>query len=183
MSEPLDSETKEWLKQQAAEARQKRSALFAEMTAKARALQLAEAREVLASIPPLPPNQTRNFEKIFEAPPLSGEEKGEPRTIEGTVFEIYGVMTGNMSGSDDFTAFRVISEGERISSWRKGSLELTRGNFARIKYLQRGRDDDDDHIDDPVLEVWVDSGTKGWDGETCGTLRTPTTKQERGDRL
>jgi hypothetical protein len=65
MSEPLDTEMEEWLKQQAAQAQRERSALFAKMAATARALQLAEARGVLASIPPPLPNQTRSFRKIF----------------------------------------------------------------------------------------------------------------------
>jgi hypothetical protein len=155
--EQMDPEMQQWLKEQAAQARRERAALFAKMAAEARTRQLAEAREVLASIPPPLAGQSRSFLKIFESSPASEERKGEPRTIEGTVFDIYGVVTGNMSGSDDFDAFRVISDGDLITSWRKDSLDVTRRNFVRIKYLHRGRVDDDDHLDDPILEVWVAS--------------------------
>jgi hypothetical protein len=38
--------------------------------------------------------------------------------IEGTVFDIYSVMTGGMGGDDDFLAFKIISDGDRMTSWR-----------------------------------------------------------------
>jgi len=80
--------------------------------------------------------------------------------IEGTVFDIYSVMTGGMSGDDDFLAFKVIGKGDQMTSWRKDSIELALEDYIRIKFIlvksiiSRG-DDDDDHIDDPILEVWI----------------------------
>jgi hypothetical protein len=158
-----DPELKEWLEEQAVKARRERAELYTKLEAEARTRQLSEAGEILASIPPLLPGQSRTFVKIFEAAPSTEERKGELRTVEGIVFDVYGVETGSMSGSDNFDAFNVISDGDLITSWRKDSLEVRRRNFVRIKFLQRDHLDDRDHIDDPVLEVWVDStGPYGW---------------------
>jgi len=68
-------------------------------------------------------------------------------------------MTGGMGGDDDFLAFRIISDGDQMTSWRKGSIKVTLGDVVRIKFVLAksviSRGSDDDHIDDPILEVWV----------------------------
>ena len=68
-------------------------------------------------------------------------------------------MTGSMSGDDDFLAFKVISHGDQMTSWRKGSIDLALGNVVQIKFVLIksiiSRGNDDDHIDDPILEVWI----------------------------
>jgi hypothetical protein len=156
----LDPEMKEWLAQQAAIARQERAELYTRLKAEADAENLERARSVLASIPPPLPEQVRTFVKIYEAPASSSTPDGEIQLIEGTVFDIYSVMTGGMSGDDDFLAFKVISHGDRMTSWRKGSIDLALEDYIRIKFvfvksvISRG-DDDDDHIDDPILEFWI----------------------------
>jgi len=149
----------EWLAEQAAIARQKRAELYDRMKAEADAKDLTRARSVLASIPPPLPGGVRTFVKIHEAPAPSSKPDGEIQLIEGTVFDIYSVMTGGMGGDDDFLAFKVISNGDQMTSWRKGSIDLALGNVVQIKFVLIksviSRGNDDDHIDDPILEVWV----------------------------
>jgi len=158
--EPLDPEMKEWLAQQATIARQERAELYTRLKTEADAENLIRARRVLASIPPPLPGEARTFVKIHEAPASSSTPDGEIQLIEGTVFDIYSVMTGGMSGDDDFLAFKVIGKGDQMTSWRKDSIELALEDYIRIKFIlvksiiSRG-DDDDDHIDDPILEVWI----------------------------
>lgn len=156
--EPLDPEMQAWLAEQAAISRQERAELYERMKAAADAEDLRRARRVLASIPPPLAGQVRTFVKIHEAPRPSTSD-GEIQVIEGTVFDIYSVMTGSMSGDDDFLAFKVISDGDRMTSWRKGSIDLALGNVVRIKFVLLksviSRGNDDDHIDDPILEVWI----------------------------
>lgn len=157
--EPLDPEMQAWLAEQAAISRQKRAELYERMEAEADAENLTRARSVLASIPPPLSGQVRTFVKIREAPASSSMPDGEIQLIEGTVFDIYSVMTGGMSGDDDFLAFKMISDGDRMTSWRKGSFDLALGDYVRIKFVLVksiiSRGDDDDHIDDPILEVWI----------------------------
>jgi|GEM_PF-3741677 len=157
--EPLDPEMQEWLTQQAAVARRERAELYERMEAEARAENLTRARRILASIPPPVPGQVRTVVKVHEAPPSSSTPDGEIQVIEGTVFDIYSVMTGGMSGDDDFLAFKIIGDGDRMTSWRKGSIGVALEDYVRIKFVfvksVISRGDDDDHIDDPILEVWI----------------------------
>jgi hypothetical protein len=157
--EPLDPEMQEWLAEHAAIARRERAELYDRMKTEADALHLAEARKVLASMPPPLPGQIRTFVKLHDAPPPSSDADGPVQVIEGTVFDICSMMTGHMDGSDDFDAFRVISDGDQMTSWRKGSINVARGDYVRIKFVLVksiiSRGNDDDHIDDPILEVWI----------------------------
>lgn len=157
--EPLDPEMQSWLAEQAAIARQERAELYDRLKAAADADDLERARGVLASIPPPIAGQVRSFVKIHEAPALSSPPDGEIQFVEGTVFDIYSVMTGSMSGDDDFLAFKLIGSGDQVTSWRKGSIDVELGNLVRIKFIfvksVISRGNDNDHIDDPILEVWV----------------------------
>ena len=159
--EPLDPEMQRWLAEEAAIARQERAELYYRVKAAADAEDLSRARGVLASIPPPLAGQVRSFVKIHEAPALPSPPDGEIQLIEGTVFDIYSVMTGSMSGDDDFLAFKVISHGDRMTSWRQGSIDLALGNVVRIKFVLIksiiSRGNDGDHIDDPILEVWIEA--------------------------
>jgi len=129
------------------------------MKAEGDALDLARAREVLASMPPPPPGQIRSFVKIYKAPAPPSQPDGEIQLIEGIVFDIYSVMTGHMDGGDDFDAFKVISDGDQMTSWRKGSIKVALGDVVRIKFVLVksiiSRGSDESHIDDPILEVWI----------------------------
>jgi len=157
--QPLDPEMQSWLAEQAAIARQERAELYDRLKAAADADDLERARGVLASIPPPIAGQVRSFVKIHEAPALSSPPDGEIQFVEGTVFDIYSVMTGSMSGDDDFLAFKLIGSGDQVTSWRKGSLDVELGNLVRIKFVLIksviSRGNDNDHIDDPILEIWV----------------------------
>lgn len=157
--EPLDPDMQKWLAEQAAIARQERAELYDRMKTEADAIELTRARNVLASIPPPLPGQIRSFVKIHEAPAAPGDADSEVQSIEGTVFDICSMMTGHMDGGDDFDAFKVISEGDQMTAWRKGSIKIALGDFVRIKFVLRksiiSRGNDGDHIDDPILAVWV----------------------------
>jgi hypothetical protein len=157
--ERLDPEMQEWLAEHAAIARRERAELYDRMKTEADAIDLASARGVLASIPPPIPGEVRSFAKIHEAPAPPGNADSEVQSIEGTVFDICSMMTGHMDGSDDFDAFKVISDGDQMNSWRRGSIKVAVGDFVRIKFVLKksviSRGSDEDHIDDPVLEVWI----------------------------
>ena len=157
--EPLDPEMQAWLAEQATVSRQERAELYNRMKAAADAENLTRARGVLASIPPPLPGEVRTFVRIHEAPVSPSMPDGEIQFVAGTVFDIYSVMTGGMSGDDDFLAFKVINDGDQVTSWRKGSVDLALGDYVRIKFVLLksiiSRGNDDDHIDDPILEVSI----------------------------
>ena len=118
---------------------------------------LAKAREVLGTTPPPVPVSARRLEKVFEAPPPADVGDGQTATIEGIVFDAYGIESGRMGGDIDFAAFEMVTDGERVTRWHDDYPEVNVGKGVRIKCVSRdGRVTGYDHCDDTVLEVWVE---------------------------
>jgi hypothetical protein len=153
--EPLDEETKQWLAESARVAQAKRAEYYKEQCTLIAARKLDEARRFLGKIPPSFSSRERDFVSIYNASEAELAVSG--MIVEGVVFDVYNVMCGHMDGSSDFMAFDLITAEEEISSWRLNELQINRGSRVRIKFIDKNNYGlSDDHIDDVVLEVWID---------------------------
>ena len=157
--EPLDEETKQWLAEKARASEAQRTEFLENSRALTAANKWARVRQVLAAMPPSSSFRERNWVSIFVA--SEAESAVSSATVEGIVFDIYGVITGHMDGRDDFDAFDLITAEEEFSSWRLNELQIVCGSRVRIKFIDKNNYKNyyafcDDHMDDVVLEVWID---------------------------
>jgi hypothetical protein len=157
--EPLDEETKQWLAEKARASEAKRAEDLENSRALTAANKWARVRQVLGAMKPSSSSRERNWVSIFVASEV--ESAVSSATVEGVVFDVYGVMCGHMDGRDDFDAFDIITAEEEFSSWRLNELPIDCGSRVRIKFIDKNNYKNkyafcDDHMDDVVLEVWID---------------------------
>jgi len=145
--EPIDDKTKHWIAERRRAEQAKRAELFAR--------KLAAARRFRASGPPPRPVVEQNFVSIYVGPEMA--PGANLVIVEGVVFDVYGVISGGMDGSNDFTGFDLITTQDEVSTWRQHCPQIERGSTLRIKFIDlQNCGAAGDHMDDPVLEIWID---------------------------
>jgi len=155
----MDEDTKAWLAAEAIRAEKARSQHYAELEKQAAELR---RKQLLSNPVAQKPLDTVTMAKIYDAR-LTGTPAGPVQTIEGVIADTYGVMTGHLGGGDECDAFVVLS-GEYETTWRQmknPEIEMgviRSGKVVRIKYVNDNPSlTERDHLDDPVLEIWIES--------------------------